>query len=347
MILVVCLNPALDVTHHVPAVDWAGVNRPSAVHARPGGKGLNVARTLLALGADVLVMGLAGGITGAGVEAALGRLGVPAAFTRIGGETRRTFTVVDGQRGTALFNEAGPQTGAPEFARFRAEYRDALSGATAVVLSGSLPPGLTASTYATLIEMAAAASVPAVLDTHGEALLRGAAAGPAIVKPNLAELEALAGQRLSTPDGADRPAVTAAAGRLLAAGAEAVVASLGPEGLLAATGDGRLDKLRARRVIQVHRDGHRGRSRDRQAGAGDGFQGAVVGGTVLADLEHHGDGGGLGPGGDRLGVLDADDVERANAPPRGPGGPDDLMDGGHRHQGTSSRCTATPLSALA
>ena len=39
MILVVCLNPALDITHHVPRVDWAGVNRPSAVYARPGGKG--------------------------------------------------------------------------------------------------------------------------------------------------------------------------------------------------------------------------------------------------------------------------------------------------------------------
>ena len=36
MILVVCLNPALDVTHYVPAVDWAGVNRPAAVYSRPG-----------------------------------------------------------------------------------------------------------------------------------------------------------------------------------------------------------------------------------------------------------------------------------------------------------------------
>ena len=86
VIVVVCLNPALDVTHHVPAVDWAGVNRPSAVHARPGGKGLNVARTLHALGAEVLVMGLAGGINGASIEAALGELRVPAAFTRISGE---------------------------------------------------------------------------------------------------------------------------------------------------------------------------------------------------------------------------------------------------------------------
>ena len=85
MIGVVCLNPALDVTHHVAAVDWSGVNRPDEVHARPGGKGLNVARTLHALGTEVLVMGLAGGTTGQAVTAALAALAVPSAFTWVRG----------------------------------------------------------------------------------------------------------------------------------------------------------------------------------------------------------------------------------------------------------------------
>jgi tagatose 6-phosphate kinase len=237
VIVVVCLNPALDVTHHVDAVDWGGVNRPRAVRARPGGKGLNVARTLHALGVDVLVLGLAGGITGAGVEEALREQCVPAAFTPVAGETRRTFSVVDDRRVTA-FHEAGPAIGEEEFAGFRRGYEQALERATAVVLSGSLPPGLEAGTYATLIETAAAAGVPAVLDTHGEALRRGAAAGPAIVKPNLAELATLAGRPLSPgmDRAADRATVEAAAGEL--DGAEAVVITLGPDGLLAATGDG-------------------------------------------------------------------------------------------------------------
>jgi tagatose 6-phosphate kinase len=239
MITVVCLNPALDITHHVPVVNLAGVNRPTAVHARPGGKGLNVARVLHSLGADVLLMGLTGGVTGGAVAAAVGRLGVPAALTGIAGETRRTFTVVDGLGDSTAFNEAGPEVSQAEFAKFRGRYVRALARSAAVVLSGSLPPGLAAWTYAELIEAAAAAGVPAVLDTHGEALLRGAAAGPAIVKPNLAELEHLAGRGLSTPSGPDRMAVTGAAARLRAIGAHAVVASLGADGLLAATGDGR------------------------------------------------------------------------------------------------------------
>src|ERR1700747_3518668 len=90
MILVVSLNPALDITHHVAGVDWSGVNRPQRVSTAPGGKGLNVARTLHALGADVRVVGLAGGIVGEAVAAALAAAGVAGAFTPIAGQTRRT-----------------------------------------------------------------------------------------------------------------------------------------------------------------------------------------------------------------------------------------------------------------
>ena len=270
MIVVVCLNPALDVTHHVDAVDWGEVNRPRAVRARPGGKGLNVARTLHALGVDVLVLGLAGGVTGAGVEAALRERCVPAALTPVAGETRRTFSVVDDRTVTA-FHEAGPTVGEEEFAGFRRGYERALAGATAVVLSGSLPPGLADGTYATLIEIAAAAAVPAVLDAHGEALRRGAAAGPAIVKPNLAELAALACPAASSAlaPSADGPAnlATAAAGQLR--GAQAVVVTLGADGLLAATGDG---CWRARAPAAVAGNA---------TGAGDAVAAALAHGLVL------------------------------------------------------------------
>ncbi len=275
MILVACLNPALDITHEVAAVDWAGINRPATVHDRPGGKGLNVARTLHALGMDVLVTGLAGGITGAGVAAALGVLGVRAAFTPVAGETRRTFTVVDGRRGTAAFHEAGPAVSAAEFAAFLATYQAMLAGADAVVLSGSLPPGLPDGTYATLVEAAGAAGVPAVLDAHGEALRLGAAAGPAIVKPNLSELEALAGRSLLAGAGAgqapvaDLAAVADAAGELCAAGAGAVVVTAGPDGLLAVTGDG---GWRARPAAAVAGNA---------TGAGDAVAAALAHGLVL------------------------------------------------------------------
>jgi tagatose 6-phosphate kinase len=232
MILVVAVNPALDVTHHVAGVDWSGVNRPTRVTARPGGKGLNVARTLRALGAGTLVVGLAGGVTGDAVLAGLREAGVPSRFAGIEGETRRTFAVVDTVRhDTALFNEPGPAVSQPEWEAFRVLVEDSVAGSSAMVLSGSLPPGLPADSYAQLTALAG--PVPVVLDTEGPALLHGAAAGPAIVKPNLAELDRTVG--LAGPGLA---AAVAAAQRLRAAGAGAVVVSLGGDGLLAVTGEG-------------------------------------------------------------------------------------------------------------
>jgi tagatose 6-phosphate kinase len=269
VILVAALNPALDVTHHVPGVDWAGVNRPAMIAARAGGKGLNVARTLRAIGAEVQVIGFAGGITGEEVNSALGELGVPAVFTRISGETRRTFAVVDTVRGdTASFNEPGPPVAPDEYATFRSAYEKALAGCAAVVLSGSLPPGLSPDTYAELGALAAAAGVPAVLDAHGEALLRGAAAGPAIVKPNLAELEALAGRRLSTANGVDKDAVALAARELRAAGPQAVVVTLGAGGLWAVTADGSWQAVPP------------GEVRGNPTGAGDAVAAGLVHGLV-------------------------------------------------------------------
>jgi 1-phosphofructokinase family hexose kinase len=254
MILVVTLNPALDITHHVAGADWAGTNRPFAVHARAGGKGLNVARTLRALGQPVTLTGLAGGLTGQALRDGLAGTGIVTELTPISAETRRTFAVADSVRGqTALFNEPGPAISEREYQRFFVGYERALASSAVVVLSGSLPGGLPADAYAGLIAAAARAGVRSILDADGAALAHGVAAGPALAKPNLAELEAVAGRALGVaggsgkssprastaiPAGPDLPAVETAARGLVAAGAGAVVVSLGAHGLLAVAPDG-------------------------------------------------------------------------------------------------------------
>jgi tagatose 6-phosphate kinase len=231
VILVVCLNPALDITHNVEQADWAGVNRPHCVHVRAGGKGVNVARTLRALGADVRLAGLAGGGTGAELAQRLHGSGIALTLTPISGETRRTFTVADESRGqTALFNEPGPAISPGEYAEFLVSYQKAVAEAAVVVLSGSLP-GLSAGSYAELIGLARAAGLPTILDTSGAALTLGAAAGPAMVKPNLPELMQATGRSLD-PLATDQ--VTVAAREL----AETVVVSLGTAGLLGVTQEG-------------------------------------------------------------------------------------------------------------
>ena len=227
MILTVTLNPALDLTYTVDALVPHTTHRVRSVAERAGGKGLNVARVLDAAGEPVLATGLLGGPTGAAVQTLAAAAGLPTAFVPIAAETRRTVSIVDGTDATGLW-EPGPLVSADEWAGFVDRYADLLTVARVVTLSGSLPAGLPGDAYATLIRLARDRGVPAVLDTSGEPLRHGVAAGPDLIKPNADELAALLGPR---------PGVAAIRG-LLETGCRAVVVSRGHRGLLAVTGAG-------------------------------------------------------------------------------------------------------------
>ncbi|MFE0807111.1 1-phosphofructokinase family hexose kinase [Streptomyces sp. NPDC058794] len=231
MILTVTLNTALDITYRVPGLRPHASHRVTGVTERPGGKGLNVARVLAALGHEVTVTGFAGGTTGDTVRAGLtGVPGVADALVPVAGATRRTIAVVDERTGdTTQLNEPGPAVAPAEWNAFQEAYEDLLAGAAAVALCGSLPPGVPVGAYAGLVRAARAAGVPVLLDTSGEPLRRGVAARPDLIKPNADELAELTG--------AHEPLRATQAARRR--GARSVVASLGAAGLLAETPEGR------------------------------------------------------------------------------------------------------------
>jgi tagatose 6-phosphate kinase len=240
VILTVTLNAALDVTYQVPALRPGEVHRVAGVHERAGGKGVNVARVLHDLREPVIATGLVGGGNGASIRTLLGDL--RHSFVDIAGPSRRTTVVVDGSATTGFW-EPGPEVAAEEWERFVARYDALLRVARVAVLSGSLPPGLPVDAYARLVAVARAAEVPVVLDTSGEALAAGVAAGPDIVKPNAHELATMSGM----PVGAFGPGATdlaesealAAADAVRGGSRTAVVASLGRYGLVASTPGGR------------------------------------------------------------------------------------------------------------
>lgn len=223
------LNTALDLTYRVPALTPHASHRVTQVIERPGGKGLNVARVLAALGHETVATGFAGGATGATLRDQLAATPVRDELVETAGTTRRTVAVVDTASGdTTQLNEPGPTVTAAEWNAFRARFTELLDGARAVALCGSLPPGIHVGAYAELIRLARTAGVPVLLDTSGEPLRRGIAARPDLVKPNADELAQLTGAR--EPHRATRDARRR--------GARAVVSSLGPEGMLAATPEG-------------------------------------------------------------------------------------------------------------
>src|SRR5204863_1541568 len=133
--------------------------------------------------------GLLGGHTGAQIATLLTAEGVAHTFLPVAGESRRTVVIAAGAEATGFW-EPGPYVTAEEWSAFEDHFRVRADSAAVVVLAGSLPRGLGENAYATLVAIAAESGARCVLDTDAGALRAGCAAGPAVVKPNAAELAA-------------------------------------------------------------------------------------------------------------------------------------------------------------
>jgi 1-phosphofructokinase/tagatose 6-phosphate kinase len=195
VIVTVTLNAAIDRTLTVPNFQRGQRHRASAGVALAGGKGINVARTLKALGVPVVATGLAGGITGTRIVEELTRESILNDFVRIEGESRTSTAVVDptGETYTEI-NEWGPAVGEEELAVLTEKLRYLTQGAELVVFAGSLPRDVADDFYAEAVRELAKRHISVVLDCDGEPLRLGVEAEPFLVSPNQAEAESLVGQ---------------------------------------------------------------------------------------------------------------------------------------------------------
>ncbi len=225
MTLVLCVTPniALDRALLVPGFQPGGVWRAEEVAITAGGKGLNVARALGRLGQPARVAGLLGGRTGDRVAAIAEAGGVTARWTRISGETRTCIIIADGHGGSSVVNEPGPTIEADDWGRFANDVKKLAADASAVAISGSLPPGVPHAGMRMLIE--AATAVPVWVDSSGVALTDAIAAGVYGIKVNAAEASAAVGRIVASADDA-----LAAASSLRRKGIGRVAITLGADG---------------------------------------------------------------------------------------------------------------------
>jgi tagatose 6-phosphate kinase len=219
VILCVCLSPAVDVTYRVDRLTVGGTVRVRESTSKPGGKAVNVARILHALGEPVELIAPVGGATGAEFAAELARLGVPALLVTSARPTRRTVTVVADDGSATVLTEPADIDCWPELlAATSARIREA----EVVVVSGSTPGGAPVDAVGTLVTVAREANRVSIVDTSGAALREALAAGPTLVKPNAEELAEL---EHGEPDAVQALALSSGA---------TVVASFGANGIVAA-----------------------------------------------------------------------------------------------------------------
>lgn len=194
MIVTVTLNPAVDRTLAVPNFRLGRRHRAVEQTSMAGGKGVNVARALKALGQPVIATGLAGGGSGTRVIEQLTEEAILNDFVRIRGESRTSTAVIDPTSGEQTeINERGPVVAEAELELFVDKLLYLAKGAGVCVFSGSLPPGVSSGIYGDLIRELKKLGVTVVLDSEGDALRIGTRAGPDAVTPNELEAEELVG----------------------------------------------------------------------------------------------------------------------------------------------------------
>lgn len=204
-VLCVALNPAIDLTIEVGNLRVGEVNRAQRAQQDAGGKGINVASCLADYAAKVAVTGQLGRHNAALFESLFNDKGIANRCLYLDGHTRVNTKVVDPAKGeTTDINLPGPsQTEAQINAHLErlADVMNTLASTVRwIVLSGSLPPGWPADTYATLTRHAHALGGQVMLDTSGQPFSEALKAMPDIVKPNRDELAEHLGRPLGSTD---------------------------------------------------------------------------------------------------------------------------------------------------
>ncbi|MDX6691181.1 MAG: 1-phosphofructokinase [Solirubrobacteraceae bacterium] len=198
MIITVTLNAAIDKSLSVPNFRLGRRHRTVEQTTLPGGKGVNVARTLKTLGQPVIATGFAGGATGTRIVEALTEEAILNDFVRIREESRTNTAVLDPTNGEQTeINERGPAVSARELELFRDKLLYLARGAAIVVFAGSLPRGLEMDVYAELVKELRKLGLIVMVDTDGDPLRHAVRAEPHVVSPNVLEAEELVGHEFN------------------------------------------------------------------------------------------------------------------------------------------------------
>jgi 1-phosphofructokinase family hexose kinase len=229
MIITVTPNTGLD---HVLFLDRLRPGRRNQALASVvcmGGKGTDVSLILGQMGVTSLATGFAAGETGARMRRMLEDAGVETAFLPVAGETRVNTVLFEAETGThTTICAEGLRATPADLDALAATLSRRTHPGDVVVYAGSLPDGIPADAYASLIRASHERGARTILDSSGAFLAAAIPAQPWAVKPNRDELEGLAGRPVT-----GLAEAIAAARELLAAGVTWVFASLGAAGAVA------------------------------------------------------------------------------------------------------------------
>lgn len=227
MIYTVTFNPSLDYVVRVRDLMPGKLHRTGEEELFAGGKGINVSTVLHELGEKTIALGFAAGFTGRELIRRLDELGLPSDFILLEqGMTRINVKLKSSGNMETEINGQGPTITMENLNSLYSKLKKMGDG-DYLVLSGSIPKGLTEDLYSDISRLTSKSGVRLLIDAEGNLLRKTLLERPFLIKPNKQELETLFGKIIT-----DETEMLTCAKELKAEGAVNVLVSLGAEGAL-------------------------------------------------------------------------------------------------------------------
>lgn len=227
-VVTITLNPALDLTGHL--VDQLNVGSVSLVSKNtlhPAGKGVNVAKVLSDLGADVTVTGFLGSDNQEPFCQLFEQIKATDCFVRVSGATRINVKLVDKASDVSDINFPGVEVSQTAIEAFEATFEELANDHDYFVMAGSLPRGISPELCAKWIESLHQKGKKVIFDSSRQALKAGLNSHPWLIKPNDEELAELVGKELHSIEDCQQAAQT-----LESKGIDNIVVSMGAKGVM-------------------------------------------------------------------------------------------------------------------
>lgn len=228
MIYTITLNPALDNTIIIDKISLGHVNRSNKSITDVGGKGINVSKIVRVLDGKGCALGFLGRDNSDFIIKYLDDMDIENDFVFVKGETRRNIKIVETSNNVYTdINQTGFEVTKADVESILSKISSLAKSGDIVVLSGSLPTGVSKDIYYRIITELKPKNIKTVLDADREVLKISLNAKPFLIKPNIHEL-----RDIFEFNEDDINEVVRVAREIVDSGIETVVISMGEKGSL-------------------------------------------------------------------------------------------------------------------
>lgn len=191
MFISVTMNPAVDKTIRLDELKPGFLNRMTSQTVTAGGKGINVANDICAMGGEVVLTGIMGNTNTDVLDECLNDLegkGVKVDFYRVNGRNRTNIKIIEASGRLTEINEPGIAVSSMDVNNFTNKLLSYAGEGNTFLLTGSAPVGVDSDYYGFLTRVLKEKGSTVIVDADGPLLKNALDSKPTIIKPNEFEL---------------------------------------------------------------------------------------------------------------------------------------------------------------